>query len=467
MPGDSLLKRLRNTALFAGAPLSDNGKYSGEDRYTGRKYPYFEKPTDRYIWDNAKYASNYYEAHLQGVIGRPFEETRGARLRSMDIVEQSTGTTLPNDWQSVYFEDSRIRGLHVGAKLWFGGSTWLAALPYSIADGTGHSVIRRCNAFYNTLDWYGNIVTEPFCWQKGPANATSNEYLDYTSIAHAYNKCMMQLNEHTEEMLHNRRMVLGKSAWQVSGIVDFTADFSDTREGGQAETEEQRKSRVIYFDLYQTEPLATDDMDRHVAGGKAFTWQITTALPATMMKGSTLNVNAESLRNGEKADGGDHSVTYHYETSDSSVLTVDDDGNVTAVDDGEATITVILCENPANRTECTVHIGENPMYPSETLYPGQEAKPYSDSEIVTEPELPDEMRMLDERTVRIAKYREGAEEEAVFTLETEGPDEYCYSAELNGDELYIKCWESSGKPLKLRIRTGDTVLEKEIKLKGY
>lgn len=473
MSDNDLRKSIANAAVFTGSPLSKTALYqSGENRYTGRAFPYFEDDSDRFIWENAKYAANVYKATVQGIIGRPFYETRGVRIRSMDIVEQSTGTQFPNDWQSIYFEDSRIRGLHSGAKIWYAGNTWISTAPYTIDSGTGHAVIRKCNAFFNTLDYYGNVVTEPFVWSKAAANATANEHIDYTVIAHNYNKCVMQLNENTKDILVNRRMILGKSAFQVTGIVDFVSDFSDTREDGQAETEEQRESRIMYFDLYYTEPLETDDMERHIAGGKTFKWDILPGYSSTMESGTTQTITATTIRNGEQIESTEeHPFTYRFESTDTNVLTVDDDGKVTAVSDGNAEIRVTLSENRDIYTVIQISVGGENLTPETTLYPGPTIFPSADTgyEIVFDKGIPNSLKQTQEYETRIKLYADGNEhDEVAFEIESAGPEKWCYDAFIeDGNILHIKCYESSEKPLRIKIKCLYADIEKEIRLRGY
>ena len=254
---------MRNMAMFTGAPLSPSHNPGVPSPYTGRQKMYFSPESNSFTWHNAKYASNYYAAQVQGVIPGTgnFSDIRGAYIRSMDIVEQSTGTQLPNDWQCVYFQDPRIQGLHTGAKLWYAGNTWICTAPKAVASDTGNAVVRRCTAIWNYLDFYGNVKTEPFVLAKGPANATSNEYLDYNSIAHDYQRCAIQLNADTEQLRHNTRMILGHTAYQISGIVDFICDFSQLvqKDGETVPRQTSEPCHIMYFDLYRTEPLNSID----------------------------------------------------------------------------------------------------------------------------------------------------------------------------------------------------------------
>ena len=147
----------------------------GPYKYTGKQHEYFENPTTEYIWENSKYASNYYKAWVQGVIPGTFDTERGAYIRSMDIVEQTTGAKMPNDYQSIYFQDTRIKGLYTGAKVKYAGNTWLAISPFNVSDPLSSSVVRRCNAVWKHLDYYGNVLSEPFIFHDGRAQATASD----------------------------------------------------------------------------------------------------------------------------------------------------------------------------------------------------------------------------------------------------------------------------------------------------
>lgn len=461
MPADALLRRMRNVGLFAGVRLSTSHNPGAPSPYTGHQKMYFSKEGNAFTWHNAKYASNYYAAQVQGVIPGTgnFDDIRGAYIRTADIVEQSTGTQLPNDWQSVYFQDARIQGLYTGAKLWFGGNTWLCTAPRAVASDTGNAVIRRCTAIWNYLDFYGNVKTEPFVWAKGPANATSNEYLDYNSIAHDYQKCAIQLNADTEQLRHNTRMILGRSAYQMSGIVDFISDFSMLvqENGSTVPRQTSEPCHIMYFDLYKTEPnLAIDDMEREVAGGLTFKWQIRAAGSLEMQTGKTGNLGVYSLRSDADAQDvpvyntEEHPITYTYVSDNENVATVDAAGNVTAVNEGTAVITVTLAQNPEQTAdfEITVTAAE------------------TGSEIVISPDLPQMLGAQRSATAQVTYMENGTPVDAEITMTTSGPESWCYTAALEGDTLTVNCWEGSAKPLVITLSCNGIEATRTLTLRG-
>lgn len=457
MQGNAFEKRVNDIALFAGTRLSPSYNPNRPNPYRNRRKTYFRKSSDAFIWENAKYASNYYAAQVQGCIPGDFDTVRGANIRTMDIVEQSTGTQLPNEWQCVYFQDPRIEGLYTGAKLWYAGNVWLCTAPKSVASDSGNAVIRRCNAIWNFLDYYGNVVTEPFVWNKSNANATSNEYLDYNTIAHDYQRCCMQLNEKTRDIRHNQRVVLGRGVYQISGIVDFVSDFGEVMDdGGQYKQRQKSESHIMYFDLYKTEPLAgVDDMENEVADALKFGWKIGISAEQSIRVGQTINLGAYSLRtDAESTDvpvesTEEHPISYSYSTTDDSVLTVDSEGNVTAIAAGSAYITVTLDQNP-NIKEHFI------MFVTNT----------ATNWVTISPELPTSMRMSERARAEIRNIVNGVETTTGITVTASGPDDYCYDVEYSDGTLIVRSYYPSDKPLVITITAGYFSMTKTIRLEG-
>lgn len=428
---------------------------TGPQPYSGRQKPYFQQATQDYVFENAEYANNYYKATVQGCVPGVFEEVRKTYIRTMDLVEQSTGSNAPNDWQLVYFKDPRIQGLYTGAKLWYGGNTWIATAPRNIASATGNSVIRRCNAFWNYLDYYGNIKSEPFVWAKGPAQATANEYLDYTVVPNSYQKCVMQLNDATRQIAYNRRMALGSSVYEVRGIVDFVQDFTqmldesgnptDTRQG-------DTESHILFFDLVYQQPLEIDDMENGVADGNAFQWDILIGGNQEMAIGGVQTLAVSSLRNGEAPDTDKYPVQYLFTSNDENVITVNNQGDVTAVSAGNAVITVTLKQNTAISATFEITVSENS----------------SGVQIVAEPALPPALAMLQTYTGKVSVLQNGEKVDAPITIATGGAPAWKYSASMSADGvLTISCFDESEKPLELTISALKETISTTVQLKGY
>ena len=450
---DSTQKSIRNVGLFAGvrptpAPAPGIG---GNYKYTGKQYEYFEQPTTAFIFENSQYASNYYEAQVQGIMPGDFETERGAYIRSMDVVEQTTGTKMPNDYQAIYFQDTRIKGLFTGAKVKFAGNTWLAISPFNISDPLASSVIRRCNAIWKHLDYYGNVLCEPFIFHEGRAHATASDYSDYGVLPRWYQRCAMQLNEQTKELAYNRRIVLGSSVIEVRGLVDFITDFSgqNNEESGNAEP-----AHVMFFDAQYQEPTEIDDMERGIAGGKAFSWVITPSFSDNMGVNGTQKITATSLRNGEAPDTENHPISYTYFSMNPSVLTVSASGTVTAVSEGTASVKVALAQNPDIYAFAEITVtNELPQ-----------------AEFVFTPELPTRMKQMQTYTGTVAVMQGGAEIETPITMAAYGATEAADAVFNSADNtLSITAYEPSQTPLSLVFRAEEQNLTytANIRLEGF
>ena len=450
MQGDAK-KQIRNVGLFAGTPPTPAPVPGGPNRYTGKQFEYFEMPTSDFIWNNAQYASNYYAAHVQGVIPGTFETERGAYIRSMDIVEQTTGAKMPNDYQSIYFQDTRIKGLYTGAKVKFAGNTWLAISPFNISDPLSSSVVRRCNAMWKHLDYYGNVKSEPFIFQDGRDQSTANEYLDWSVIPNWYQKCVIQLNDETKELAYNRRMILGSAAVELRGISDFITDFSGSDEEGTANPE---PPHAMFFDVQFQQPLEIDDMERGIAGGKAFSWQIMTSVPGEIGIGDEQPISVYSLRNGENADDGKHEITYLFSSSDTDVATVSLLGVVKGISEGEATITVTLMQNQNIKAEIPVTVSANAPA----------------AQFVFTPELPNKLKQMQTYSGVVSVMQGATEISTPITMSVFGASESADSVFDSADNsLSIQAYEPNLMPLSLVFRADaySLVYTKNIKLEGY
>ena len=422
---------MRNVALFAGTRPSPVPGDGGPYKYAGKQFEYFENPTSAFIFENAKYAANYYKAEVQGIMPGTFETKREAYIRSSDVVEQTTGSKMPNDYQVIYFQDTRIRGLYTGAKVKYGGNTWLAISPFNVADPMSSAVVRRCNAVWKHLDYYGNVLAEPFVFQDGRAQSTANEYLDYSVIPNWYQKCVMQLNDDTKELAYNRRIVLGSSVVEVRGLVDVITDFSgQTNE----ETGLPEPSHVIFFDAQFQEPIEIDDMENGIAGGKAFSWIIKPSFSASMGVNSTQTISVGSLRNNEAPDTEKHPVSYLFSSSDENVLTVDENGIVTSVGEGTATVAITLEQNPNIKAIVEITVtAETPQ-----------------AEFVFTPKLPTTMKQMQTYTGTVSVMQGGTEIETPIKMTAHGGTQAADAVfDSDGNTLSIQSYQASNMPLSL------------------
>ena len=254
---------IRNALLTAGKPYLQRGTNSPYNGDTQTQY--FADASRAFARKNLRWSSNMVLAQVQGLDYNDFYAYKPLRIRTTMMIDPTTGKNLGSDWQKIMVENPKIDFLPLGAKVVFNGNTWLVVNPMNVQSITGTSVIRRCNAVWNHLDYYGNILHEPFCYGQGAGDlATGNSVKEGMILIDAYQHSVMQLNPETEEIMHNRRMILGHQAYSVRGVQDFAQEF----------TEDMGSAHIQYFDLESAEPLAIDDMENRVADGLSFQWKI-------------------------------------------------------------------------------------------------------------------------------------------------------------------------------------------------
>ena len=145
-----------------------------------------------------------------------------------------------------------------------------------------------------------------------------------------------------------------------------------------------------------------------------------------MSVGESQTITASSIRNGEQPDTENHPVSYLFSSSDESVLTVDENGVVTSVKEGTATITVALEQN----TEITAT--------AEITVTAEQIA----AEFVFTPELPDSLKQLQQYQGYVS-VRQGATVIAASVgMQLFGANGNASAAFDDSDNsLSIKCWK--------------------------
>ena len=431
---------IRNALLTAGKPYLQRGTNNPYNGDTQKQY--FADASRAFARKNLRWSSNMVLAQVQGLDYNDFYAYKPRRIRTAMMIDPTTGKNLGSDWQKIMVENPKIDFLPLGAKVIFNGNTWLVVNPMNVQDITGTSVIRRCNAMWNHLDYYGNILHEPFCYGQGAGDlATGNSVKEGMILIDAYQHSVMQLNPDTEEIMHNRRMILGNQAYSVRGVQDFAQEF----------TEDTGSVHIQYFDLESAEPLAIDDMENRVADGLSFQWKIALPEQVQMKTGQEETFSPVSYRNGSSEAESD--VEYLWSSGDENILLVDAEGRVKAVQEGNANIVCSLKKNQSITAEMAVTV-----VPKETSIPAS---------LEWATSIPEQLAKYDECTIEAAYYEDGAKTEQPITYTFTGPDDAAYSAAQNGNIVQIKCWLPSTQPLVMTAECKNIIKTVEIKLTGW
>ena len=413
-------------------------------QYNDRRDPYFGDQTARFVQAYGKYASDYTACRVQGLDRDPanFYEWSEQLIRLADARKKGNAIDRPIDnYKEFLMVDRRIEYVPEGAKMETMGSTWLVTNPANISSAVGGGIMRRCNATWNHLDWYGNLRKEPMVVENVKLSANANDFQETVLVMQGYFNIIMQRNCETEELDVNSRLILGRMAYQITGYSDVSQEF----------TGDEESCRLLRFTARMTEPdKEKDDLVRRVANAYPFSWEINVGGRAAMSVGENAKFTAVSLRNNTAADGdAEHPVRYLWYSSDKGVCRVDPAGNVTAVGEGSCTITAVLAQNEsfAGAYEVTVAQSVNSIHWQTD--PAERLGAY-------------------EKTTLTAVYTEnGAETGDAVEWRFAGAAEDSYTAEEAGNTATVTCWGGSVEPLTVTATCKEKSVSAVIALEGW
>ena len=438
----SIQKSLKD-AMLTGAGLVSWGN-NEPTQYEAKQHQYYSAETRTYTQIYAQYSSDFVEAQIQGIDPENPLTYQTRMIRFADVVKPSAAIQRHfDDYKMMLVADRDIEYIMPGSKIQTLGSTWLVVNPMNVSGSDGMALVRRCNAVWNFYDFYGNVVSEPLIVENERANANDPDTQNSQQITKGYFNVLCQYNDNTRQIDTNTRMILGTAAYRVTGYSDFETEF----------TGDYSSVRMLSFTVRYEEPNdSIDDMENHVAGGKIFAWNINITSPDAMRVGATVQASAASVRNGEIVPvSGDNPVTYRWASSDENVLTVDENGLVTAVSEGDAVLTATLEQNPAISAAFSV-----------TVTDAEDGVAFTST-------VPQTLGAYESVTVTAAYFADGAEtEEAlVWTFAQADDTAYSYHVAADGKSATIQCYGYSAQPLVVSVLYGAYKAQAEIRLEGF
>lgn len=431
--------KFANTA----ATLSGRGAFPKKNReYSdgSLQTQYFQNETVAYAAEVGHLASNVFSADCQGLNTENFFEWRKVKLRSIRAAQAQTGSTMPGDWQRIYLiAPTNFTYLPQGAMVKYADNTWIVFKDKNIAAVFGSAIVRRCNAVINLLDWYGNVVHLPISYAKMETLGNAPHTTENTITSKNYIACICQLNEYSEKFTENTRIILGKTAYAMRGLDNFTREFTDDPDS----------AHLLTFTIERTELQSFDNAELGVADYYGLLWKIEVGYANSMRPGMTQQITAKSRRNNAYADGdAEHPVSYVYSSSDENVLTVDENGLVTAVGEGTASITVSLAQNPgvSQTVEIEVPAAENEY----VAFTGT---------------IPTVLHEYAPITVSAAYFENGVATEEPVEISFSGPEKSAYAAVADGKSGYtLTAYHASPIPLTITARYGDYTATAEVRI---
>ena len=408
---------------------------------TSPKWSKYNDEATAYYHEYAPYASNVFEAEIQGLDYNNFYAWTKVHIRSSNVINPSTGENLSTSWQDILILDRKVDFLPIGAYVKYNNNTWIVYNPDNIASPTGNGIVIRCNTTYNTLDYYGNLIKTPMFYAKGTVLASSPYYMEFSATIDGYQHVIMQLNEVTKKITNNTRIILGKSAFGMYGVSDFPEEF----------TGDTNSCHIFRADLRLQETTEADDLVNHVADGKHFKFNIHIGASDTMRQGGTQKLTVDAYRNNIAVQSSeDTPLTYLWSSSDESVATVDENGLVTANGEGYCQITCTLQQNTNVTDVCGINVLES-------------SEPYID---FTSP-VPDTIKAFTSLDITAIYFENGQPTENVVDWTLKRADDKSYSYTVSGNTVSIMTYAPSADPLEIYATYSGATAVKKIQIIGY
>ena len=430
------LKALAGTAIA----MQGGGAFPAPNRgQTGLQRQYAAGETQMYAAEIGAVATNCFEGVSQGLDPDDFYEWKPVRLRSIKAAQAQTGETMPDDWQRVYIiSPTGTTYIPQGALMKYGDQTWIVYKGKNLGAFIGNAIVRRCNAVVHTLDWYGNVVETPISFAKMGTLGNATHATENTITSKNYMNCLCQINPVTAGFRENTRILLGRTAYAMRGLDDFTREF----------TEDEDSIHLLSFTIERTEVQPHDNVELGVADYGGFSWELSLTANESMNAGTTQEIVPTSKRNSETVvSSTEHPISYEFSTSDSGVVSIDSDGNATAVGQGEAIITVRLIQNPDISETVTVTVSES-----------------GSAFVAFTTTVPTTIRMMSTAVLTAAMFRTAAATDEPVTFTLSGPQDTAYRAETDGNTLNITCYQASPIPLTVTAECDGVSATAEIAL---
>lgn len=435
----NIQQQIKNAKLASGSlvPFATNTPA----RYADKQTEYFNDETKTFTEKYAKYSSDYVSARAQGLDeSDPFAwQTR--LIRMADVVRPSAAILRKADnYKIVLFADRDVQYIMLGAKIETMGSFWLVTNPFNVSGSDGSGIVERCNAAWNYLDYYGNVLSEPMVVTNPRADANDSDAQEGNLITKGYFNCVLQYNDVTRQIDTNTRFILGTAAYRVTGYSDFQQEF----------TGDYTSVRLLEFAVRYEEPNdEIDDMENHVAGGKTFSWEVLISGAAVIPAGTTAQFTAASSRNNEDVESTEeYPISYLWSSSDEEIATVDENGVVTAVSEGTAVITATLSQNPKYFAEFSVSVAD------------------AEDSVEFTTNVPAALSAFEDCEIGAAYFSGGEETDEPLVWTFGGAAQGSYKAVFGGKSGTVYCFGYSATPLVVTASYGDKSATAEIRLEG-
>lgn len=430
------------TEKYIRTSISNYGNISGNtpNEFKSRNKRYLADRNKRFNSERAYLSSDYVKADVQGLQDDFYAYTStNIRLANAGTLSVTSLTTKKmDDFKRILLSDLGIDYIPIGAKIKTMGSYWIVINPENISAPDSEAIIARCNASFAVYDEYGNIHKEPIVVEKTAMFANKNEKPINIEIMNGYFNITCQLNEYTEKLSENSRIILGKKAYIVTGYTDFIQEF----------TGDYDSCHVITFTARVDEPTENDDLINKIADGLNTVYSAKINIPESINVGNDTEIKSYFMLNNVELD---LPCDWNYVSDDETVAKIVDD-NIVGVGEGVVNVTATLQQNENITATAQIEV-KSPMI--------------THNEVIFKDFVPTQIMQYMTETVTASVILGGVETEVDVEFRVSGATADDYNIHQRGNSLDIQCISPSDVPITVTAIYENLEKSIEIELIGY
>lgn len=218
---------------------------------------------------------------------------------------------------------------------------------------------------------------------------------------------------------------------------------------------EIKKSRVVHllrFTIRIDEPTENDDMEKLIANGKSHSYYAQISGNTNLLLTETTILTAHFFKNGEEVESSEeYPLTWLWESSDETIVTIDENGTVTPVKSGTAEIYVFLAQNPSIMAIFKLVVEEVMDEPYIAILKG----------------ATESISQYKTASFTAGLYEKGRLTKKIVNWSFSGADSRSYTAEINKNTVTIYCLNQDNTPLTITATRDGATTSFQVNLEGY
>lgn len=257
------------------------------------------------------------------------------------VLDVTTGMVKDSDdYRSLYFKDIS-HNTHRGKYFKWGDNYWLVYETTNELETISRCNIRRCNNWIKWLNSKGEVIQYP-CVIEGELTSANAQVSKVITQANSHINVIVQGNPDTLSLTKNTRIMFNHSVYKFIAINNYMQqDYIDDN------------TPLLFMDFYLDMEIDEDNVEENLADD--------------LRRDFTIECNVQHLTGQRNTYGYINSIVYHnnktisnarfeYSSSDDSIITIDNNGNYTMLNNGNAIITINILGNTLSSIDIPVTV---------------------------------------------------------------------------------------------------------------